>query len=118
MPIRSSLAGWTLLRRQGHDADFLACAGVGHEITPEATAYAAALIALSKRHAEDARARTFVRPVANRIGAEYSVPTAEVGVLPSTVYRMTAPELVDVSATTIGFVEVVASGLNFTGCVT
>jgi phospholipase/carboxylesterase len=45
VPPGNSATGRTLLRRHGLDADHLVCAGVGHEISPAATVYAARFIA-------------------------------------------------------------------------
>ena len=44
VPPGNSASGRTLLRRHGLDADHLVCAGVGHEISPAAAAYAAMFI--------------------------------------------------------------------------
>jgi phospholipase/carboxylesterase len=49
VPQGNSATGRTLLRRHGLDAHHLVCAGVGHEISPAATVYAARFIGSALR---------------------------------------------------------------------
>ena len=45
VPAWNSLKAWGDLHRAGHPADLVACAGVGHDISPAAAAYAAEFLA-------------------------------------------------------------------------
>lgn len=49
VPPRNSVSGWTLLRQHGVNADYLFCAGVGHDISLAATTYAASFIGAALR---------------------------------------------------------------------